>query len=95
MYAHADLELQWLLLLFGETRVISVLGSQQIWIKCRFPWIMTVTTTLLFRQRGLCQQCRPRSDVTLRIVFSGSTLFYTYPAMFRQIVGSIMALLKK
>ena len=27
MYAHADLELQWLLLLFGETRVISVLGS--------------------------------------------------------------------
>ena len=24
MYAHADLELQWLLLLFGETRVISV-----------------------------------------------------------------------
>ena len=27
IYAHADLELQWLLLLFGETRVISVLGS--------------------------------------------------------------------
>ena len=27
MYAHADLELQWLLFLFGETRVISVLGS--------------------------------------------------------------------
>ena len=27
MYAHADLELQWLLLLFWETRVISVLGS--------------------------------------------------------------------
>ena len=24
MYAHADLELQWLLLLFGETRVIFV-----------------------------------------------------------------------
>ena len=27
MYAHADLELQWLLLLFGETHVIFVLGS--------------------------------------------------------------------
>ena len=27
MYAHVDLELQWLLLLFGETRGISVLGS--------------------------------------------------------------------
>ena len=27
MYAHADLELQWLLLLFGETRVIFVLGN--------------------------------------------------------------------
>ena len=27
MYVHADLELQWLLLLFGETRVRSVLGS--------------------------------------------------------------------
>ena len=27
MYVHADLELQWLLLLFGETRVMSVLGS--------------------------------------------------------------------
>ena len=48
MYAHADLELQWLLLLFGETRVIFVLGNKQIWIKCRFPWIMTVTTILDF-----------------------------------------------
>ena len=27
MYVHADLELQWLLLLFGETRVIFVLGN--------------------------------------------------------------------
>ena len=27
MYAYANLELQWLLFLFGETRVISVLGS--------------------------------------------------------------------
>ena len=27
MYAYADLELQWLLFLFGETRVISVLGT--------------------------------------------------------------------
>ena len=27
MYAHTDLELQWLLFLFGETRVISMLGS--------------------------------------------------------------------
>ena len=27
MYAHADLELQWLLFLFEETHVISVLGN--------------------------------------------------------------------
>ena len=27
MYTHADLELQWLLLLFGETRVSFVLGN--------------------------------------------------------------------
>ena len=56
---------------------------------------MTVTTTLLFRQRGLCQQCRSRSDVTLCIVCSGSTLFYTYPAMFRQISWFYNGLVKK
>ena len=48
-----------------------------------------------FLDRGLCQQCRPRSDVTSGIVCSGSTLFYTYPAMFRQINWFYNGLVKK
>ena len=46
-------------------------------------------------RRGLYKQYRPRSDVTLHILCSGTTLLYTNPAKFRQIIWVYNDLVKK
>ena len=41
----------------------------------------------VFRQIGLSKQCRPRWDAAVHNISSGSTLFATYPAIFRHNTG--------